>query len=144
MDRLPSVLMLPEDITRQAANLCLCLPVACRRHTALGLSEPRRPHLSGLAHASPSLSPPSAWTTVLLDCFFWPRFLHFCPRDISRPLHRKSQISILSIPFGSGSPNRMNLLSHAQLAALPLAAALTASRLPSAVRQQSHGLRGLV
>lgn len=89
MDRLPRIFSYSghrhkrQDKPPIFLFLLLCLPVASRRTTAFGLSEPRGPHLSGLAQTSPSLSPPSAWTIVLFHCFFWPPFLHFCPRDIS-------------------------------------------------------------
>lgn len=123
MVRLPLVLRLPAHKTRQPANLfmlpLLCLPVACRRTTALGLSEPH---------------------TVDLTCLVWPTLPQVFPRPqhrrlcssiassgrrscISahatclpyafRPLCPRIQACSLSIPFVSGSPTRMNLLGHA-------------------------------
>lgn len=117
-----SALILPAHKTRQAANLfmlpLLCLPAACRRTTALGLSEPQ----------------------LDLTCLVWPTIPQVFPRPqhgrlcssiassgrrscISahatclpyafRPLYPRIQTSSLSIPFMSGSPTRMNLLGHA-------------------------------
>lgn len=89
-----------------------CMPR--RRTTALGcpkLTDLTRLPKSGLAQASPSVSPPLTCTIVLFHCFLWPPFLHFCPRDMLSALHAfrpwpapdlQSQYTILpgSLPAG--------------------------------------------
>ena len=158
IDRLPRIFLYSghrhnttQDKPPTFLFLLLCLPVACRRTTAFGLSEPRGPHLSGLAQTSPSLSPPSAWTIVLFHCFFWPPFLHFCPRDMSAVLvppvvpQDPDLQSQYTIRVRASKPDEP--FEPFPLAALRLAvAAVTAFRLPVQYGSipVSHGLRGLV
>ena len=158
IDRLPRIFLYSghrhnttQDKPPTFLFLLLCLPVACRRTTAFGLSEPRGPHLSGLAQTSPSLSPPSAWAIVLFHCFFWPPFLHFCPRDMSAVLvppvvpQDPDLQSQYTIRVRASKPDEP--FEPFPLAALRLAvAAVTAFRLPVQYGSipVSHGLRGLV
>lgn len=132
-----------EDKTRQDkppifSIPLLCLPIASRRTTALGC--PRLVDLTCLVWPMfPQVfSPPP----MLVYCFFWPLFLHFCPRDMP-PVH-VPPVASYTIRLRVAKPDEP--FEPFPLAALPLVAAVIASRLLVQYdsRPVSHGLHGLV